>query len=97
MRQNIAFFWEKHCFFRVGTLFVLRQNIASFLRVQGQDGTKGVVSIRDKKIFRWRNGGFSVKKTIFATLNKDESLKRWILYAHRMSGLVWAEAETLTP
>ncbi len=53
--------------------------------------------MRDKKIFRWRNGGLSVKKTIFATLNKDESLKRWILYAHRMSGLVWAEAETLTP
>lgn len=87
----------KHCFLCRKTLLVLRQNIASFWRVQGRDGTKGVVLMRDKKIFRWRNGGFSVKKTIFATLNKDESLKRWILYAHRMSGLVWAEAETLTP
>lgn len=53
--------------------------------------------MRDKKIFRWRNGGFSVKKTIFATLNKDEFLKRWKLYAHRMSGLIGAEADTLTP
>lgn len=38
-----------------------------------------------------------VKKTIFATLNKDEFLKRWKLYAHIMSGLIGVEADILTP